>query len=87
MFRRRCWPGGSPQWPGMLDPLTKLCNRRGLQNRLADVTGAGRMNTTILLLDIDHFKACNDHYGHMMMGDQALIRVSAAIRRRRAIAR
>lgn len=32
-----------------------------------------------MLLDIDHFKAYNDHYGHMM-GDQALIRVSAAIR-------
>lgn len=33
----------------------------------------------MLLLDIDHFKAYNDHYGHMM-GDRALIRVSAAIR-------
>lgn len=32
-----------------------------------------------MLIDIDHFKAYNDHYGHMM-GDQALARVSAAIR-------
>jgi len=32
-----------------------------------------------MLLDIDHFKAYNDNYGHTM-GDQALVRVSAAIR-------
>ncbi len=36
-------------------------------------------NISSCFLDIDHFKAYNDNYGHMM-GDRALIRVSAAIR-------
>ncbi|WP_171998980.1 GGDEF domain-containing protein [Cronobacter sp. JZ38] len=62
----------------MMDPLTGLCNRRGFQNRLANLPpDAGQQ--FVLLMDIDHFKAYNDHYGHMM-GDQALTRVSAAIR-------
>lgn len=63
----------------MIDPLTGLYNRRGFQNRLENVQAAGSGNHYVLLLDIDHFKAYNDNYGHSM-GDQALIRVSAAVR-------
>ncbi len=63
----------------MIDPLTGLYNRRGFQNRLENVLAAGSGNHYVLLLDIDHFKAYNDNYGHSM-GDQALIRVSAAVR-------
>ncbi|WP_097162520.1 GGDEF domain-containing protein [Enterobacter sp. CC120223-11] len=63
----------------MLDPLTGLYNRRGLQNRLETLMTLDTSDHYVLLLDIDHFKAYNDHYGHMM-GDQALIQVSAAIR-------
>ncbi|NIY48159.1 GGDEF domain-containing protein [Cedecea colo] len=63
----------------MVDPLTGLYNRRGFQNRLENVLAAGSGNHYVLLLDIDHFKAYNDNYGHSM-GDQALIRVSAAVR-------
>lgn len=63
----------------MMDPLTGLYNRRGLQSRLENLPAADNGEHFVLLLDIDHFKAYNDHYGHMM-GDQALIRVSAAIR-------
>ena len=63
----------------MLDPLTGLYNRRGLQQRLDAMLAASNARHHVLLLDIDHFKAYNDHYGHMM-GDQALIQVSAAIR-------
>lgn len=63
----------------MLDPLTGLYNRRGLQNRLDTLLAVSDNDHHVLLLDIDHFKAYNDHYGHMM-GDQALIQVSAAIR-------
>lgn len=63
----------------MLDPLTGLYNRRGLQHKLKTLCELDMHDYYILLIDIDHFKAYNDHYGHMM-GDQALIRVSAAIR-------
>jgi diguanylate cyclase (GGDEF)-like protein len=63
----------------MMDPLTGVYNRRGLQNRLDNLPSVSNGEHFVLLLDIDHFKAYNDHYGHMM-GDQALTRVSAAIR-------
>ncbi|WMY74960.1 GGDEF domain-containing protein [Buttiauxella selenatireducens] len=63
----------------MLDPLTGLYNRRGFQNRLETVLALGSGTHFVLLLDIDHFKAYNDNYGHSM-GDQALTHVSAAIR-------
>ncbi|MDR8406700.1 diguanylate cyclase, partial [Acinetobacter baumannii] len=49
----------------MLDPLTGLYNRRGLQNRLDTLLALDGDNHYVLLLDIDHFKAYNDHYGHM----------------------
>ncbi len=48
---------GNPQWPGMLDPLTGLYNRRGLQNRLDALQAPGGHEHYVLLLDIDHFKA------------------------------
>lgn len=51
----------------MLDPLTGLYNRRGLQNRLDTLLALDGDNHYVLLLDIDHFKAYNDHYGHMMV--------------------
>ncbi|WP_165460549.1 GGDEF domain-containing protein [Atlantibacter sp.] len=63
----------------MVDPLTGLYNRRGFQNRLENLFALGSERNVVLVLDIDHFKAYNDHYGHMM-GDQALAQVSAAIR-------
>jgi diguanylate cyclase (GGDEF)-like protein len=63
----------------MLDPLTGLYNRRGLQHRLDEQLAQNTKDHYVMLLDIDHFKAYNDHYGHMM-GDKALIRVSTAIR-------
>ena len=62
----------------MLDPLTGLYNRRGLQNKLETLFNQASGHY-VMLLDIDHFKAYNDNYGHTM-GDQALVRVSAAIR-------
>ncbi|MDK1704712.1 diguanylate cyclase [Serratia rubidaea] len=63
----------------MLDPLTGLYNRRGLENKLSLLTTPHSGLHFVLLLDIDRFKAYNDHYGHTM-GDQALVKVACAIR-------
>ncbi|MEX9938589.1 GGDEF domain-containing protein, partial [Providencia rettgeri] len=41
----------------MLDPLTGLYNRRGLQNRLDTLLAVSDSDHHVLLLDIDHFKA------------------------------
>jgi len=63
------------------DPLTGLNNRRVLQEDLelleARVTRYAQ-RYCIALLDIDHFKAYNDTYGHPA-GDQALRAVSAQL--------
>ncbi len=64
------------------DPLTGLDNRRSFDSRLdAEWSRAQRNRETIALLyvDIDHFKAYNDHYGHQA-GDVCLTEVAQAIR-------
>jgi diguanylate cyclase (GGDEF)-like protein len=52
------------------DPLTGLHNRRYLQ-RARDVDGP----VALAVLDIDHFKAVNDRFGHAV-GDRVLVRVA-----------
>ena len=58
------------------DPLTGLANRRTFDAYITDHI-AGRMRTPrttmlgLLLLDLDHFKAVNDNYGHGV-GDEVL---------------
>ena len=56
-----------------LDHLTGVFNRRQMDIYLADrirMSKEGR-NFSCVLLDIDHFKAVNDHLGHVA-GDEAL---------------
>ena len=60
-----------------IDPLTHLYNRNLLQrikNRIDLST------TSVLLLDIDHFKRINDRYGHAV-GDKVLIHVARVLQR------
>jgi diguanylate cyclase (GGDEF)-like protein len=60
------------------DPLTGLQNRRGFEESFgAEIERARREGTglTVLLADLDNFKALNDDLGHPA-GDAALVRVS-----------
>lgn len=57
----------------LLDPLTGLLNRRGLQ-RLLEKMGTrcpGEANTAVLVFDLDDFKLVSDRYSHNA-GDQVL---------------
>ncbi|MGP0172776.1 GGDEF domain-containing protein [Pseudomonas sp. NCHU5208] len=56
------------------DPLTELFNRRHLLS-LAEQALQQRTELTLMLMDIDHFKAINDAHGHEV-GDQVLKAVS-----------
>lgn len=63
----------------LLDPLTDLPNRRFLDSRLPGMFERSRPGGApfgLLFIDLDHFKAVNDTFGHAM-GDEVL-RVSAA---------
>jgi diguanylate cyclase (GGDEF)-like protein len=64
-----------------IDPLTGLTNRRGL-TRFADdlqqLSGA-QCCIAVIIIDVDHFKAFNDFYGHAE-GDNCLRAVANAIR-------
>jgi two-component system cell cycle response regulator len=56
------------------EPLTGLYNRRHFMDRLgAEMAAAQRHERalSLLLIDIDHFKAVNDKFGHLA-GDEAL---------------
>ena len=56
------------------DPLTGVGNRRALENKMAEVVAAHsrtRSPASLIILDLDHFKAVNDAHGHAM-GDEIL---------------
>ncbi len=56
------------------DDLTGLLNRRGFAEEARAALAAaadGRAPVSLLMLDVDHFKRINDHYGHPL-GDRVL---------------
>ena len=63
------------------DELTGLSNRRGLREFLASPQQEARRksaSTSIMVGDLDHFKAINDQFGHDV-GDLVLQRVGATL--------
>lgn len=56
----------------MTDPLSGLLNRRGFNARARTVGGS------VVLCDIDRFKAINDRFGHAA-GDRAIVTMAATI--------
>jgi diguanylate cyclase len=66
----------------LLDPLTKIANRKsfdeGLAQAILDVQSGG-LPLSLIIVDIDHFKNFNDTYGHQT-GDQVLRLVAMTLK-------
>ncbi|MDY0108008.1 MAG: diguanylate cyclase [Giesbergeria sp.] len=64
-----------------LDPLTHVANRLALDEAVAREwhrTLRSGAPLSLLMIDVDHFKAYNDHYGHVA-GDHSLQQVAQAL--------
>lgn len=75
------------------DPLTKLANRRLLDDRLSQLLAASKRSTwlgALMFLDLDNFKPLNDLHGHAV-GDLLLVEVArrllACVRQMDTVAR
>jgi GGDEF domain-containing protein len=65
-----------------LDSLTGLANRRAFNAKLLTewkLAVKRRHELSVLMIDVDHFKAFNDRYGHVQ-GDRCLRKVGEAIK-------
>jgi len=63
------------------DPLTGAGNRRGLDTKITEIVNSFKRsgaNSSLVMLDLDHFKKVNDIHGHAV-GDQTLKRVTEII--------
>jgi diguanylate cyclase (GGDEF)-like protein len=66
----------------LVEPLTELLNRRGLQQALSrEVQHLGRdiTGSAVLVIDLDDFKAINDQHGHAV-GDVVLKEIGRRLR-------
>ena len=64
-----------------IDPLTQIPNRRAFEDHFRGLEAreaADSFPVALMMIDIDHFKLFNDHYGHLA-GDACLQRVAAAL--------
>ena len=65
-----------------LDALTKTFNRYALQKHLSELLSKNRQGQElfVLMIDIDDFKAINDHHGHIA-GDKVLIFIAKLLKK------
>lgn len=71
----------SSEFAATHDALTGLRNRASVLERVETAFRQARregVQIAVFLIDVDHFKAYNDHYGHVA-GDQALVQVAGAL--------
>lgn len=69
------------EYESIRDPLTGTFNRRHMHHSLKSQSALAQRNNSslaLLLIDIDHFKAVNDEYGHLC-GDSILRQVADTI--------
>lgn len=58
-----------------IDPMTKLYNRRYLveaSNHILDLARRNKLDTSVVMIDIDNFKFINDNYSHKI-GDTVIM--------------
>jgi diguanylate cyclase (GGDEF)-like protein len=68
-------------WLAEVDGLTGLPNRHQMDRKLDDELSRcsrASLPISVILLDVDHFKRCNDSHGHLV-GDECLKRVGECL--------
>jgi diguanylate cyclase (GGDEF)-like protein/PAS domain S-box-containing protein len=81
------------QYLAFYDPLTRLPNRRLLNDRLSQALAVGTLhhrNGALLFIDLDNFKNLNDTFGHHqgdLLLQQVAMRLSECIREGDTVAR
>src|SRR5262245_37174070 len=63
----------------LTDPLTQLANRKFFDITLEKAIAEAFERNSLMITDIDHFKAFNDNFGHLT-GDQVLRLVAMSVR-------
>jgi diguanylate cyclase (GGDEF)-like protein/PAS domain S-box-containing protein len=70
------------QYNSLTDSLTGLSNRRFFDNALRTEFSRHKRSgsqLSLIMLDVDHFKKYNDHYGHLA-GDNCLLQIAKVLR-------
>ncbi len=73
---------GEARRRSMVDPLTSVWNRAGLDTILTrelDAAGMRGSELSVAMVDLDHFKGVNDRFGHAV-GDTVLCEVARRLR-------